>query len=88
MSSPVSAVASAAIAASGVGYQLHHDKDDYHRDDADDYILEHALGELYALASSEGALGSYVYFNDARRCSAAPISGASPSREPMRIGVS
>lgn len=50
MSSPVSAVVSAAIAASGVGYQLHHDKDDYHRDDADDYILEHALGELYALA--------------------------------------
>ena len=38
--------------------------------------------------TSEGALGSYVYFNDARRCSAAPISGASPSREPMRIGVS
>ena len=38
--------------------------------------------------TSEGALGSYVYFNDARRCSAAPMSGASPSREPMRIGVS
>ena len=38
--------------------------------------------------TSEGALGSYVYFNEARRCSAAPMSGASPSREPMRIGVS
>gem|GEM_PF-1902606 len=38
--------------------------------------------------TSEGALGSYVYFNDARRCSAAPISGASPPRDPMRLGVS
>ena len=38
--------------------------------------------------TSEGTLGSYVYFNEARRCSAAPMSGASPSREPMRIGVS
>ena len=38
--------------------------------------------------TSEGSLGSHVYFNEARRCSAAPMSGASPSREPMRIGVS
>ena len=37
--------------------------------------------------TSEGSLGRCVYFSDARRCSAAPMSGASPSREPMRIGV-
>ena len=40
MSSPVSAVVSAAIAASGVGYQLRHDKDDYQRNDTDDYIFD------------------------------------------------